>query len=472
MKKQISGIVFLIILFTFGCTEETVNPKKDSKSLLNIVGEISAHTEQIEGDFAQGHQHTNERTSSFTETFESASKGSYSGGTISVGSGSWYLTDALIGTVSSDRKYNSRSVRIRNTGYAIMSFNMDNGVSTVKVRHAKFGSDGNSSWRLIYSTDNGSSWYFVGSTINTTSTSLNTASFTINYSGAVRLGIYKTAGGSNRINVDNIEVTAYGSSSGGGSGSGTASRDNNMTFGNPSDASSSSSNNYLINRSDYALSYNNAKGTANWVSWHLSTAWTGSASRCDCFKSDTALPSSFFRAVSSDYTNSGYDRGHLCPSADRTYTSTANSNTFYMTNIVPQAADNNQRSWATLENYCRTLASQGNELHIVAGVAGTGGTGKNGYKTTIDGGNITVPDSFWKVILVQPNGTNDVGRVTTSTRVIAVNIPNDQGIGTNWASYRTTVDYIENITGLDLFENINNSTESYLESRVDNGPTN
>jgi endonuclease G len=143
-----------------------------------------------------------------------------------------------------------------------------------------------------------------------------------------------------------------------------------------------------------------------------------------------------------------------------------------MTNIVPQAADNNQRSWATLENYCRTLASQGNELHIVAGVAGTGGTGKNGYKTTIDGGNITVPDSFWKVILVQPNGTNDVGRVTTSTRVIAVNIPNDQGIGTNWASYRTTVDYIENITGLDLFENINNSTESYLESRVDNGPTN
>jgi endonuclease G len=161
MKKQISGIVFLIILFTFGCTEETVNPKKDSKSLLNIVGEISAHTEQIEGDFAQGHQHTNERTSSFTETFESASKGSYSGGTISVGSGSWYLTDALIGTLSSDRKYNSRSVRIRNTGYAIMSFNMDNGVSTVKVRHAKFGSDGNSSWRLIYSTDNGSSWYNI-----------------------------------------------------------------------------------------------------------------------------------------------------------------------------------------------------------------------------------------------------------------------------------------------------------------------
>ena len=228
----------------------------------------------------------------------------------------------------------------------------------------------------------------------------------------------------------------------------------------------------MVNRADYALSYNNSKGIPNWVSWHLSSAWTGSASRCNCFKQDSSLPSNFFKASTSDYTGSGYDRGHLCPSADRTYSSTANSNTFYMTNIAPQAADNNQRSWASLEDYCRTLAAQGNELHIIAGVAGSGGTGKNGYRTTIDNGNISVPDSFWKVILILPNGTNDVSRVTTSTRVIAVNIPNDQGINTNWANYRTTVNYIESITGLDLFENINNTIESTLESRVDNGPTN
>ena len=463
MFKNTIKLVLLTFVFLAGCTEDNVQPKQPT---LNIVGEMEATTELIDGDFSQSHQHQL-RTTSFTETFEAASKTSYSAGSISANAGNWYLSDALVGTSSSDRKYNSKSVRIRNTGYATMSFNMDNGVSTVKVRHAKFGSDGNSSWRLIYSNDNGASWYYIGSTINTSSTSLSTVSFTINQSGSVRFGIYKTAGGSSRINIDNIEVTAYSSPT----STGTAARDNNLTFGNPSDASTSS-NNYLVSRADYALSYNNSKGIPNWVSWHLSSAWTGSASRCNCFKQDSSLPSNFFKASTSDYTGSGYDRGHLCPSADRTYSSTANSNTFYMTNIAPQAADNNQRSWASLEDYCRTLAAQGNELHIIAGVAGSGGTGKNGYRTTIDNGNISVPDSFWKVILILPNGTNDVSRVTTSTRVIAVNIPNDQGINTNWANYRTTVNYIESITGLDLFENINNTIESTLESRVDNGPTN
>ncbi|MGB3464079.1 MAG: DNA/RNA non-specific endonuclease, partial [Cyclobacteriaceae bacterium] len=73
---------------------------------------------------------------------------------------------------------------------------------------------------------------------------------------------------------------------------------------------------------------------------------------------------------------------------------------------------------------------------------------------------------------VLPNGTNDISRVSTSTRVIAVKIPNDMSISSNWANFRTSVNSIENLTGLDLFENISNSTESVLESRVDSGPTN
>lgn len=460
MKNQIT-VIFAAFMLLFSCQKNEFTPTYENQYDLNILGEISVDQEEVEGSDDSDHYH---RTTSYIETFEGGSKGSYAAGSVNLSSGNWYLSDALIGSLSNDRKYGSKSARVRNTGYLLMNFNMDNGATSIKVRHAKYGSDGNSSWRLIMSTDNGSSWYYVGSTIYTTSTSLYTATFNVNVSSSVRFGIMKVSGGSNRINFDNIEVTAGSSSS--------ASRDNNLTFGNPSDASTSSSNNYLVNRTDYALSYNNSKGTPNWVSWHLSSAWTGSASRCDCFKSDSSLPSNFFRATSSDYTNSGYDRGHLCPSADRTYSSTANSNTFYMTNIAPQAADNNQRSWASLESYCRELASQGNELHIVAGVAGTGGTGRYGYFTTIDGGNITVPDSFWKVILVLPNGSNDVSRVTTSTRMIAVNIPNDQGINTNWANYRTSVDYVESLTGLDLFENINDNVENYLESRVDNGATN
>jgi len=456
------NFTLLILAFTllFSCQQNELKPTYENQNDLNILGEINVDQEEMEGNDDGNHLH---RTSSYIETYETGYKNSYANGTVNLSSGNWYFSDALIGSLSNDRKYGGKSARVRNTGYLLMNFNMDNGATSIKVRHAKYGTDGNSSWRLIMSTDGGGSWSYVGSTVYTTSTTLYTVTYDVNVSSSVRFGIMKISGGTNRINFDNIEVIAGSSSA--------ASRDNNLTFGNPSDASTSA-NNYLINRSDYALSYNNSKGTPNWVSWHLSSAWTGSASRCDCFKRDSSLPSNFFRAVSSDYTNSGFDRGHLCPSADRTYNSTANSNTFFMTNIAPQAADNNQRSWASLESYCRDLASQGNELYIVAGVTGSGGTGRNGYFTTIDGGNITVPDSFWKVILVLPNGSNDVSRVTNSSRMIAVNIPNDQGINTNWGNYRTSVDYIESVTGLDLFENISDNIENYLESRVDNGATN
>ena len=409
---------------------------------------------------------SSERTSSFTETFESGSKTSYAENDVNLSSGNWILSDALIGTSTSDRKFGSRSVRIRNTGSALMTFNMDNGASTVSVRHAKFGNDNTSTWRLIASFDNGASWQFVGSTtVTTNSTAINTVSFNVNETRSVRYGIYKTSGGSNRINIDNIEINILSTNT----GNGIATRDSNITFGNPSNANTSSTN-YLLSRSDYTLSYNNNKGTANWVSWHLSTAWTGNADRCDCFSRDTTLPSNFFRATTSDYTNSGFDRGHLCPSADRNESDDSNRNTFFMTNIAPQAADNNQRSWARFEDFLREQIQEGNEVHIIAGVAGSGGTGRNGFASTIDGGNITVPDSFWKVALILPNGTNDINRVTTSSRVIAVNIPNDQGISTDWTDFRTTVNEIESLTGYDILENINNSVESVIEARVDNGP--
>ena len=466
LKKLLAPVLLLFILAS--CTEDNILPTEEMPSeeapyVLNLDGELLAAISDSEVDDAEIL-----RTSSFTETFDDYYKGSYAGGYGYFNSGTWYLSDALTGNSSSDRKYGSRSVRIRNTGYAIMDFDMTDGVATVTVKHAKYGSNGSSTWRLMASTNGGSSWFYVGSTFTTSSTSFQTATINVNIPSSVRLGIQKLSGGSNRINIDNVAVTKY---SGGSSGSGTAARDNNLTFGNPSNASTSSSNNYLVNRNEYALAYNNSKGTAKWVSWHLSSAWTGSTSRSDNFRADTYLPSSFYRATHSDYTGSGFDRGHLCPSADRTYSSTANSNTFYMTNIAPQSARNNQQTWRYLEDYCRELASEGYELHIMAGVAGRGGSGRNGYRTTIDGGNIEVPSSFWKVILVLPNGTNDVGRVTTNTRVIAVNIPNNENVSSSWSSYRTSVDYIESITGLDLLKNITNSVESTIESRVDNGPT-
>jgi len=415
----------------------------------------------------KGEDPSNQRTSSFTENFNNYFKGSYAGGNAFFNSGTWYLSDALTGSSSSDRKTSGRSVRIRNTGYAIMSFNMDQGAQSVTLRHAKYGNDGTSRWRIIASTNNGGSWYYIGSEITTSSTSLRTVTINVNTPSAIRLGVMKTSGGGNRINIEDFAVTRYTGSSSGGGGSASATRDNNLTFGNPSNASTSSSNNYLVSRTEYALAYNNSKGTSKWVSWHLSDAWMGSASRQNNFRADTRLPSNFYRATTSDYTNSGFDRGHICPSADRTYSTTANSNTFYMTNIAPQAPRNNQQTWKNFESYCRSLAEAGYELHIVAGIAGRGGTGRNGYRTTIDNGNIEVPSSFWKAVLILPNGSNDTGRVNSNTRIIAINVPNNDNISSNWANYRTSVNTIESLTGLNLFKNISNTYEETLESRVD-----
>lgn len=246
----------------------------------------------------------------------------------------------------------------------------------------------------------------------------------------------------------------------------------NLLMGNPSNASTLSTTNYLMQKMTYSLSYNSTEGKPNWVSWHLDNTWLGSATRCDCFASDVLLPSGVYRVSSSSYTNSGFDRGHNCPSGDRTFSSTDNRETFLMTNMMPQAPTNNQQTWERLESYCRTLVSQGNECYIVCGSYGKGGTGSKGGTTlTIDAGRVTVPKQIWKVVIVLPKGTNDISRVTTSTRVIAINTPNINSINTNWGVYRTSVDAIETATGYDILSSLPDAIEATLETRVDNGAT-
>jgi endonuclease G len=140
-----------------------------------------------------------------------------------------------------------------------------------------------------------------------------------------------------------------------------------------------------------------------------------------------------------------------------------------MTNMVPQAPNNNQRTWAALETYERDLVNAGNEVYIICGAYGTGGTGSNGGVTnTLDNGHVTVPARMWKVIVVLPQGSNDLGRITTSTRVIAVNTPNINSLSTDWKIYRTSVDAIESATGYNLLSNVSSSIQGVIEARVDN----
>jgi endonuclease G len=252
------------------------------------------------------------------------------------------------------------------------------------------------------------------------------------------------------------------------------SRDENLALGNPSGATASmaSPSNYLLVKDQYTLSYNRDQGKPNWVSWHLSTAWEGSAPRQDDFRADATLPSGWYQVKPSDYTGYGFDRGHNCPSADRNGSIADNSATFLMSNMMPQAPQNNQQTWANLEEYARSLADAGNELYIICGSYGRGGTGSMGYQTTIAGGKVTVPARCWKVLVVLPVGNNDVSRISSSTRVIAVDTPNDNSLSSSWGNYRTSVDKIEQETGLDLLSALSTSLQNSLEAKTDAGPTN
>jgi endonuclease G len=248
-------------------------------------------------------------------------------------------------------------------------------------------------------------------------------------------------------------------------------QDNHLAMGNPSNAVTDTNFplNYLMDKPQYALSYNRDKGEPNWVSWHLDPIWLGSAPRQNDYRADPAVPAGWYQVQGTDYSGSGFDRGHMCPSGDRTDSVTDNSATFLMTNFIPQAPANNQGPWNDLEIYCRSLVSQGNELYIIDGPAGTGGTGTNGFATTITSGHVNVPAQTWKVIIVLPQGSgDDAARVTTSTRTIAVFMPNSQSVNPDWRASRVSVDQVEALTGYDFFSNVPANIQAVIEATVDN----
>jgi len=242
-----------------------------------------------------------------------------------------------------------------------------------------------------------------------------------------------------------------------------------LTMGNPSNATPSlgNPNNYLMEKPTYSLSYNRDKGTPNWVSWHLDPSWYGTLARVDTFRPDPAVDPTWYRVQAFDYSLSGFDRGHMTPNADRDNQNRIpiNQETYLMTNMVPQAPDNNQGPWASFEGYLRTVTDGGKEVYIISGPVGVGGTGSNGFMTSVANGHVTVPSSTWKVVLVLPQGTNDVSRVDCSTRTIAILMPNTQGIRSDpWENFVTTVDAVELATGYDFFSNLPEPIQRCVEA--------
>ena len=244
-------------------------------------------------------------------------------------------------------------------------------------------------------------------------------------------------------------------------------------MGNPRAATTDprDENNYLLRKTEYSLSYNNGTRLPNWVSWHLNASWIGGAERQNNFRPDPDLPKGWFKVFPADYSKSGFDRGHMCNSGDRTRDEQSNSATFLMTNMIPQAPQNNQQTWEQLETYSRALAHQGHELYVVSGPAGQGGTGKNGSmdKIVVKRGNqeaeIVVPAFTWKVILVLPQGMTSPKDVTADSPTIAVIMPNTQDIELDWKRYIVSVDAVEELTHLDFFTEVDPDVAAEIEQR-------
>jgi DNA/RNA endonuclease G (NUC1) len=240
----------------------------------------------------------------------------------------------------------------------------------------------------------------------------------------------------------------------------------NAEFGEPADADPS--DDFIVRHAEFTLSYNNSRGSPNWVSYDLNATDFGPEDRCNCFTFDPDLPASFTHLTTADYTGAGaaagfgIDRGHMVRSFDRTAGSRDNAFTFYLSNVVPQTADLNQGPWSNLEIELGDLARfQDKEVRIITGVAGNKGTLKNE-------GKIVMPESTWKVAVIMPRGHGLADIVDyRDVEVIAVNMPNIPGIrNVPWRTYLTTVDAIEVLTGYDLLARLSDKVENIVEAGV------
>ena len=235
---------------------------------------------------------------------------------------------------------------------------------------------------------------------------------------------------------------------------------NHVEFGVPTDADGG--NDILLSKREFSVSYNSARGGPNWVSWNLNASHFGGAGRCDCFMSDATLPAGSQMIVTSDYTGSGYSRGHMVMSEQRTQTDPENAATFLMTNVLPQYQDMNGGPWLRFEIHNNDLArTGGKEVYNIAGGVYTASP------ATLNGaGKVAIPTHTWKIIVVMSGGEG-LAQVTSaaSIQVIAVMMPNVTGIQANdWPMYRTSVDAVEAATGYDFLSSLPDAIEAAVEA--------
>lgn len=201
----------------------------------------------------------------------------------------------------------------------------------------------------------------------------------------------------------------------------------------------------------YTLLYDTLYRQAAWVAYIVSRTDVGhgGAKRRDRFAAD---PEVIFRnwpaALPSHYRGTGYDRGHLCPSADRMASQEGNDCTFYMSNIAPQTAALNRGPWKQLEEQVREWAVRYDSLYVV-----TGGVLSDGLKTIA--GGIGVPEYFYKAVLTRSEG---------EFRAIGFLLPNGKNFEGAYSDYAVSVDSLETVTSIDFFHTLPDDLELRVES--------
>lgn len=206
--------------------------------------------------------------------------------------------------------------------------------------------------------------------------------------------------------------------------------------------------NQLKDYEGFGVSFNADNHTPNWVAWELLGSETdGSESRGSRkFWQDDDLKGC---PSTGDYSNSGYDRGHMCPAADQKWSASAMSDCFSMANIIPQDAALNRGAWQTLESKERLWAQRDSAIVIVAGPIYE----KSDTKRIGDTG-VRVPSACFKVIIAP---------YLDHPRGIAFVYPNMTAPG-NMENYVMTIRDVEKITGFDFFHNLPDDIEDAVET--------
>lgn len=205
----------------------------------------------------------------------------------------------------------------------------------------------------------------------------------------------------------------------------------------------------LLCRKGYLLSHDPDRKTPVWVAEHLTRAKSKrQVQRSDDFRADSDLVRGK-RAELSDYRGSGYDRGHMVPAADMSWDDQAMSESFYLSNMVPQVGEGMNRGiWMELEKKVRVWAMERGELYVYSGPIYAGGVTE-----TIGKNNVAVPGFLFKIVL-DPQ----------QKEALAVIMPNRKLRTQDLPDYLVSVREVEKKTGLQFFSALSLAEQEKIES--------